>query len=172
MAALSSSLASALLALSVAPSAAQIWGGSGGSWRQIVASASGSAGPTTSYWHHATAAAGCFYVSGGSLDGVGNATFQYDLTSNTWTPFPDLPQSFQAPAITAIGGWLLLFGGQGPGAMQYSNLALTIATSNPMAGWTSNATPTTPPPRSGHRLVALGCWAYLMGGWDAVTYCA
>ena len=165
----------ALLAL-LAPRAALaqggggVWGTRGGVWEQVVPSASGSPGPTQSYWHHATSVAGCFIVSGGSNDGVGNATFQYDPSQNEWMQYPDLPQSFQGPAITSIGGWVLLFGGQGQAAMSYSNMALLISSSNPGLGWSNGTTPTTPPPRNGHRLVALGCWAYLMGGWDAVTY--
>jgi len=110
-----------------------------------------------------------------AADSAGNATFYYclsegsdcasqcirvcitshaDPVANTWTQYPDLPMTFEAPDIVIAGGFINLFGGMG--SFGASNVLLALSTTNPWSGWFEVQIDYAPSPRAGHRMVGFG----------------
>jgi len=143
---------------------AQVWGLTG-AWENVATTG---AGPQGSRWHSAATTAGSLYVTGGA-GAAGNATFQLDCATFSWTQLPPLPQAYLAPALLAYGGLLLQVGGEtGFGA---SDELLLLSTTNSSGGWFPGAIPgATFGARNGHRAVAFGGNLYGMGGWDGQSY--
>ena len=141
-----------------------VWG-LAGAWEAVAATG---VGPQGSRWHSATTTAGSLYITGGA-GAAGNATFELDCASFTWTQLPPLPQAYLAPALIAFGGMLLQVGGEtGFGA---SDELLLLSTTNSSGGWFPSEIPGASfGARNGHRAVAFGGNLYGMGGWDGQTY--
>ena len=153
-----------LLLLFASCAAAQdVWGVSG-RWEQVATTGPS---PQGSRWHSAATTAGCLFITGGA-GAAGNATFQLDTQSNAWTQYPTLPAGFLAPAVSAFGGMLVLFGGEN--SFGATDSQLLISTTNYSGGWRDGSIPGSSfGARNGHKVVIFGGNAYLTGGWNGAA---
>lgn len=145
-------------ALASAASAAAV---SQGQWTQLAPQ--GAAVPGRA-WSQAAASGGDMYVTGGDHQGH-NATFSYNVVTNTWSEVAAMSDVITAGDMCASGGLLWTFGGKGTsGLVNELQVMRTQTTSN--QAWKLIDTTNSPPPRDGHTTTALSGLAIIFGGWN------
>ena len=150
--------------------------GTVGTWTQVAPAGGAGGAPAGALYNiPGASSAGCLLVQGASRNAGNGTTYQFDLSTNAWTMWPDLPIAFAVTDVQSFGGQLVLLGGAARGS---TTTLVWAQTNHWSSGWVTMPVSTWGFPALPARglggtltpaLAIFGGTYFCFGGVDSVT---